>query len=136
MGQLFFETDTVVGSGITQKKEQEMTKTIITNMLALLSLSANAAIYECRLSGGSNNDTRAVTYEFDTSTEDDKFIDLGNGASVGCVVVRATPQLITCGIGDEVKFSLFATADDGTSVLTLDSSSQDSKSILRCIKSK
>lgn len=111
-------------------------KKVIINMLALLSLSANAATYDCRLSDGSTYDPQAVTYEFDTATEDNKFVGLDDGTSVGCVVLRATPQLISCGIGDEINFSLFATAEDGSSVLALDSSSQGAQSNLSCIKTK
>ncbi len=111
-----------------------MKKLLVFGLLAMSSLSAQAAKYDCTLSNGEGNDPHAVTYQFDTATEDNKFVDMGQGTSVGCVVLRTKPQLLTCGLGNDVNFSIFVTADDGTSVLSFQTNSQGNKANLNCVK--
>lgn len=111
-----------------------MKKLMISSLLAMSSLSAQAAKYNCKLSNGAANDPHAVSYQFDTATEDNKFVDMGQGTSVGCVVLRTQPQLLTCGLGNGENFSMFVTAEDGSSVVSLQTSSQGNKANLSCVK--
>lgn len=111
-----------------------MKKIMIFSLLAMSSLSAQAAKYDCTLSNETAKDPHATTYQFDTATEDNKFVDIGQGTSVGCVVLRTKPQFLTCGLGNDVNFSVFVTADDGTSVLSLQTNSQGNKANLNCVK--
>ncbi len=111
-----------------------MKKSVISSMFVMFSLSAHAAKYDCKLSNGTANDPKAITYQFDTSTEDNKFVEMGQGTSVGCVVLRTQPQLLTCGLGNVENFSLFVTAEDGSAVVSLETVSQGGKSNLTCVK--
>ena len=115
-----------------------MKKLIITGLLSILSINANSSTYECVLSDGSLNDPHAVSYQFDSEKEDNKFIRLDDGSYVGCVVLRVTPNLISCGVGNDdgtgVRFSITVTADEHSSLLALDTNSLGQKSSLRCNK--
>lgn len=111
-----------------------MKKLLVISMLVMGSVSAQAAKYDCSLSNGTPNDPKAVKYQIDTATEENKFIDMGQGTSVGCVVFRSQPQLLTCGIGNGEIFSVFGTTEDGTSILSIQTNSQGNKSALNCIK--
>jgi hypothetical protein len=109
-------------------------KTLMISFLAVLSLSAHAAKYNCKLSNGNAMDPDAVTYQFDTTKEDNKFVDMGEGSTVGCVVLRTQPQILGCGLGNGENFSLFVTADDGSSLVSVQAGSQGNKTVLSCIK--
>lgn len=111
-----------------------MSKLVISGVLAITSLSAKAAKYDCTLSNKTANDPHAITYQIDTAIEDNKFLDMGQGTSVGCVVLRTQPQLLTCGIGEGENFFTFITAEDGSSVLSLETSSKENRVNLSCIK--
>lgn len=111
-----------------------MKKFVVISMLVLGSVSAHAVKYDCKLSNGDVGDPKAVSYQFDTASEDNKFVDLGQGTAVGCVVPRTQPQHLTCGLGNGEIFSMFVTADDGTSVLSLQTNSQGTKANLTCVK--
>ncbi len=111
-----------------------MKKLVMFGALVMCSASAYAAKYDCKLSNGDANDPHAVAYSVDTTTEDNKFIDMGQGTSVGCVVLRTQPQLLTCGLGNGEIFSVFVTGDDGSSVLSLQTNSQGTKANLTCVK--
>jgi hypothetical protein len=104
--------------------------------LTLINNTAHASQYDCKISDGSKNDPRATIYSIDTDKEENKFVDLGNEAAVGCAVLRTQPQLISCGVGDNGNFSVFAVADDGTSTLGLSTDNHGTKVVLTCIKKK
>jgi hypothetical protein len=117
-------------------KRNFMKISLLVTVLTLVAGFANAANYNCKLTNGEANDPKAVSYSFDTVKENNKFVDLGQGTAVGCIVLRAQTQLLTCGLGNGANFSVFSTADDGTSVLGLQTDSNGSKANLTCIKSK
>lgn len=102
-------------------------------LVTLSSLSAGAASYDCHLSDGTRDDADQISYKFDTATEHNKFVDIGNGDSVGCVVLRANPQLVGCGLGREQDQS-FVIAEDGTSILSLQTLNRGTKTVLNCVK--
>ena len=95
---------------------------------------AQANTYNCALSNGQPNDPAQKSFSLDTDREENKFIDLGQGVSVGCLVFRSQTQLISCGMGDEKNFSTFVTAENGSSLISLDTNSSGTKVVLRCIK--
>ena len=97
---------------------------------------ANANTYNCNLTNGDSKDPKAVSYTIDTVKEDNKFVDMGQGTAVGCIVFRTQPQLLSCGLGKGAIFSVFSTADDGTSVLGIQTGSNGAKANLTCVKSK
>lgn len=111
-----------------------MKNAFLTMALILSAGFANAAEYDCKLSNGDANDPKAVTYTFDTATENNKFVDLGDGTAVGCVVLKAQTPLVSCGLGDGANFSIFTIADEGTSILALDTNSHGAKANLTCVK--
>jgi hypothetical protein len=111
-----------------------MKLTAITAML-LLGVAAQASQYECNLSGGSPSDSAKVAFSFDTDKEANKFVDLGTGSAVGCVTLKTQyQQLMTCGLGNDGVFSIFATADIGTSVLDVQTDANGNKAVLICVK--
>lgn len=109
-------------------------KTAILSLILVLGSAAHASTYECNLSNGQPNDPAAVTYSLDTQTEENKFVELQDGSSVGCIVFRSQPELLTCGIGNDGKFSMFVTAESNTAVLALDSSNTAGKANLKCVR--
>ena len=111
-----------------------MKQVIISMALILGAAAAQAATYNCVLSNGKPDDSKATTYSFDTAKEPNKFVDIGQGVAVGCVVLRAQSPLLSCGIGDGANFSISATTDDGASVLSFEAISSGTKSVLSCIK--
>lgn len=100
-------------------------------ILILSAATAQASQYDCKLSDAAGKET--ITYSIDTAHEDNKMVKLGNGASVGCVVFRSKPQLLSCGLGGET-FSITAVTEDGSSVLALSTTSGKGTSNLQCNK--
>jgi hypothetical protein len=115
-----------------------MKKSMISNALAFLAIasSAQAAKYDCKFSNGAAADSHAVTYQFDTAIDNNKFVDLGQGGSVGCVVLRAQPQLLSCGVANGEKSSMFVTTEDGSSLVSLQTNSLGSTANLICVKQR
>jgi hypothetical protein len=116
------------------KMKNGMTLLMMSAVL-LISAVSHASQYDCKLSDGTPNDSRATTYTFDTDKEANKFVDLGSNTAVGCVTLKTQfQQLMTCGLGSDGIFSIFATADIGTSVLGVQSDSSGNKAVLTCVK--
>ncbi|MGZ6442049.1 MAG: hypothetical protein ACXWRU_18475 [Pseudobdellovibrionaceae bacterium] len=102
-------------------------------ILILSSGISQAAQYNCKLSDEAN-DPKVVEFTFDSTTTRSKFVTLGDGSSVGCIVFRAMTPLITCGRGSSETFTNFATSDEGVSILALDTNSNGTKFDLACIR--
>jgi hypothetical protein len=112
-----------------------MKNVMIGCVLSMFSLSAQAAVYNCNLSGWKSDVSHeTVTYQINSAEQENKFVDLGEGASVGCVVFRSQPQLLTCGVGRDENFSEFVTADDGSSVISLRSRAYGEELNLTCFR--
>lgn len=111
-----------------------MKPVVLSLLMIFITAVAQASKYDCQVTDGSN--AALASYSLDTKSDDNKFAELQDGTSVGCVVLRTNPELLTCGLGQSEKFSIFSTAQSGTSVLALDSSSQTGEVSLRCILQK
>lgn len=111
-----------------------MTKLVVLSVFSMFSLSAQAATYNCVLAGWESNEfPQTPTYQIDTSRDENKFLDLGKGASVGCIVFRSEPQRITCGVGKSENSSVFTTADIGSSVISVSVKNQEENFVLTCV---
>ncbi len=113
-----------------------MYRFIICAALIAVSYSAKAAEYNCKMSDGTEKDPKAVSFKIDTNKDDNKHVQVGPDLHVGCVVFRASPEILTCGLGSSEKFSIFTTADVGTSVLGLHVDSGATTVRLTCVKQK
>lgn len=110
-------------------------KMVVMATVLLVGTVSQASQYDCTLSDGNPATAGATTYTFDTDREVNKFVDLGSGTAVGCVTLKTQfQQIMTCGLGNDGVFSIFATADIGTSVLGLQSDSNGHKAVLTCVK--
>lgn len=108
-------------------------KALLLVLPALIMVSqAYAAAYSCEVSG---RGPAAISskFVFDTDKEENKFISIGD-MSAGAVVLRTTPQLVAITLGDGKNYGLSATAENGTSVLSLDTTGSNGDISLRCVK--
>lgn len=100
----------------------------------LMSSISHAAQYTCTVSNGLENDPDAVTISINTAKDENKFVDLADGSSAGCVVFRAKPQLLSCGLYKDENFSNTAVAEIGSSVLSLHIARDGNNTQLTCVK--
>jgi hypothetical protein len=103
--------------------------------LVLLSSLANAALYECTLSYGTNHpDTLATTFTFDTDKAENIFIKLPNGYDVGCVAFRSQPELLSCIYYENAENQLSAVGEIGSSTVLAKSIINSKETNLNCSK--
>lgn len=109
-------------------------KTILVLTIMLTATVSEAAEYNCAITDG--NSAPINSFQINTVKEENKFINLNADTSVGCVVLRTQPELLTCGLASPDKYSLFTTADNGTSTLSLRAMSGANTIVLNCVKAK
>lgn len=108
---------------------------VIFPLALLLASVAQASIYECDLTNErANGPAVDVTYSLNTQTEENKFVELQDGNSAGCVVFRSKPELLACGLGNNGKFSMLVTAENGAAILALDLLNAAGKTSLKCVR--
>lgn len=104
---------------------------ILTALLPTVS-TAHASTFNCELK--TKGGAVVAAYTFDTKTGENKFVSLPSGDNVGCVVLRSQPELISCGVGSDPAYSVFATAASDTAVLALDAKADGNEANLTCVR--
>ena len=92
-----------------------------------------AANYDCSISNGAKEVPPVKIFSFDTAKEENKFVDLADGGSVGCIVFRSQPELIGCTIGTADKKSATATAVNGGAILGVAAMEGQTGAVLNCL---
>lgn len=111
-----------------------MKKLVVSVILALCPQAVLAHQYNCELTTSGGPDTAKTIYQFDTSIEGGKFVDVGQGTTVGCLLFRSQPELLTCGLAQGENFFVFTTAENGISFLSLQANLHGKKANLNCAK--
>lgn len=111
-----------------------MKKFLLATIVGLSSHHAQAAVFHC--THAEVKPEIAYEFDIDTETDNNKFIDLRDGLTVGCVVLRSTPKFLGCTVAKSNEFQFVATAEENSSVLSLDIQGKQYSAKLNCLKQK